>query len=39
MNVNILRRFYWCVRGFILTLLGIFIRKGPQSDIKQIKEV
>lgn len=39
MRVNYLRRLYWFVRGFILVLSGMFIRKRPQPNINQIKKV
>ena len=39
MQVNLLRRLYWYVRGFFLILLGIFIRKRLQPNLNQVKRI
>ena len=39
MQVNNLRRLYWFVRGLLLLMLGIFIKRRPKPDFKQIKGV
>lgn len=39
MHVNPLRRLYWFVRGLLLFLSGIFIKKRPQPDLNRIKRI